>query len=112
MSIPNGYEFEAEAVYQCNSGYELNGNSHRYCLRHGSWSGTAPTCKQIDTQGKGAAACDFQTWADPERGGQGVLTPPEKSQNIGFLSNTGLDSLENHKATKPAFNSGPLSARQ
>ena len=29
---------------------------------------------------------------------------------IGFLSNTGPDPLNNHKATKPAFNVGPLSA--
>ena len=30
--------------------------------------------------------------------------PPEKShKNIGFLSDTGLDPLKNHKATKPAF---------
>ena len=36
----------------------------------------------------------------------------EKSQNIGFLSYTGPDPLKNHKATKPAFNVGPLSARQ
>ena len=32
--------------------------------------------------------------------------PPEKSQNIGFLSNTGQNPLKNHKATKPAFNVG------
>ena len=38
--------------------------------------------------------------------------PPEKSQKIGFLSNTGPDPLKSHKATKPAFNVGPLSARQ
>ena len=38
--------------------------------------------------------------------------PPEKSQNLGFLSNTGPDPLKNHKATKPAFNVGPPSARQ
>ena len=37
---------------------------------------------------------------DPEGG------TPEKSQNIGFLSNTGQDPLKNHKATKPAFNVG------
>ena len=50
--------------------------------------------------------------ADPE-GGQGFRTPPppEKSQNIGFLSNTGQDDLKNHKAAKPAFNDGPSSAR-
>ena len=38
--------------------------------------------------------------------------PPKKSQKLGFLSNTGQDPLNNHKATKPAFNVGPLSARQ
>ena len=31
--------------------------------------------------------------ADPEEG-QGVRTPTEKSQNIGFLSNTGPDPLK------------------
>ena len=46
------------------------------------------------------------------RGGQRVRTPPEKSPNIGFLSNTVLDPLINHKAAKPVFNVGPSSARQ
>ena len=46
------------------------------------------------------------------RGRQGVGAPPEKSQNIGFLSKTGPDRLNNHKATKPAFNVGPSSASQ
>ena len=45
-------------------------------------------------------------------GEQGVWTPPEKSQNIGFLSNTGLGPLKNHKATKPVFNVGPSLVRQ
>ena len=46
--------------------------------------------------------------------GEGVRTPPpQKSQkNIGFLSNTCSDPLKKHKATKPAFNVGPTSARQ
>ena len=41
------------------------------------------------------------TWVDPEGGGGGGRgsRPPEKSQNIGFLSKTGLNPLENHKAT-------------
>ena len=44
-------------------------------------------------------------YADPEGVGRA-----EKSQKyIGFLSNTGLDSLKNHKATKPVFNVGPSS---
>ena len=43
-------------------------------------------------------------------GGQGVRTPLKNHKNIGFLSNTGPDPLENHKATKPAFNVGPSTA--
>ena len=49
--------------------------------------------------------------ADPERG-TGGSDPPEKSQNIGSLSNPGPDPLKNHEATKPAFNVGPSLARQ
>ena len=56
------------------------------------------------------------TWAYPEGGGGGGdrgSGPPLKNyNNIGFLSNTGPDPLKNHKATKPAFNFGPLLARQ
>ena len=36
----------------------------------------------------------------------------ENHKAIGFLSNTGPEFLENHKATKPAFNVGPSLARQ
>ena len=44
-----------------------------------------------------------------QRGGLGGPDhpPPLKIyKNIGFLSNTGLDPLKSHKATKPAFNVG------
>ena len=47
VSTPNGTEFEDEAIYECKRGFELVGNSRRYCRSTGSWSGTAPTCKQI-----------------------------------------------------------------
>ena len=53
--------------------------------------------------------------ADPEGGGDRGSRPPfppEKSQKIGFLSNSGLDPLKNHKAIEPAFNVGPSSAHQ
>ena len=50
------------------------------------------------------------------QGGGGGSDPPppptENHKNIGFLCNNGLDPLKNHKATKPAFNVGPSSARQ
>ena len=49
-----------------------------------------------------------------QRGGgeQWVRTPLKNHKNKGLLSNTGSDPLKNHKATKPAFNIGPSSARQ
>ena len=47
-----------------------------------------------------------------QRGAGGPDPPPEKSQNIGFLTNSDPDPLKNHKATEPAFNVGPSSARQ
>ena len=47
----------------------------------------------------------MQACADPER-------PLKNQKNIGFLSITGSDPQKNHKATKPAFNVGPSSARQ
>ena len=34
-------------------------------------------------------------------------SPLKNHKNKGCLSNTGLDYLENHKTTKPAFNVGP-----
>ena len=40
----------------------------------------------------------------------GVGAGLKNHKNIGCLSNTGLDSLKNHKATKPAINVGPSSA--
>ena len=58
----------------------------------------------------GVAKVLARPWADPE-GGR-CPDPPEKSQNIEFLSNTGLDPLKNHKAAKSAFNVEPTSARQ
>ena len=42
-------------------------------------------------------------------GGGGGL---ENHKAIGFLSHAGPDPMKNHKATKPAFNIGPSSARQ
>ena len=53
---------------------------------------------------------------DPEEGTGGPdSAPPNPRENqtaIGFLSNTAPEHVENHKATKPAFNNGPLSVSQ
>ena len=45
-------------------------------------------------------------------GGLDRPPPPEKSQKLGFLSNTGPDPLKNHKAAKPELNVGSSSAQQ
>ena len=45
--------------------------------------------------------CDFLHYVRIQRGDRGVRCP----------STTGPGPLKNHKATKPAFNFGPLSAR-
>ena len=50
--------------------------------------------------------------AQIQRGTGGPDPQLRKSQNIGFLSNTGPDPIKNHEATKQAFNVGPSSTRQ
>ena len=47
----------------------------------------------------------------PGSGDSDHTPPPKNHKAIWFLSNTGPDPLENHKATKTAFNVGPSSAR-
>ena len=54
----------------------------------------------------------FKFCIGESRGGKGVRTPLNNHKNIGFRCNTGPDPLIDHKATKPAFNVGPSSARQ
>ena len=39
----------------------------------------------------------------PSPGELGVLTTPGKSQTVGSLGNAGIDPLENHKVTQPAY---------
>ena len=41
------------------------------------------------------------------RGGGKGTAPLKNHKNIEFLSNTGQDPLNKHKATNPAFNVGP-----
>ena len=45
-------------------------------------------------------------------GGRGSGLPSEKNKVSWHLSTTGHVPLKNHKATKPVFNVGKLSARQ
>ena len=50
--------------------------------------------------------------ADPVGGTGGSGHPLKYQKAIQFLNKTGPDPLKNHKATKPAFNVGPSSARK
>ena len=70
-----------------------------------------PTCSATETRKN--VAIIYDAWVDPE-GDRGSGPPSRKVTKIhaGFLSNTGPDPLKNHKASRPAFNVGPLSARQ
>ena len=42
-----GHTFESTATYNCNDGYELDGQSTRTCLSTCHWSGSKPTCKLV-----------------------------------------------------------------
>ena len=41
----NETTFQQTAVYTCNMGYNLTGNSIRMCQATGAWSGSEPTCQ-------------------------------------------------------------------
>ena len=45
-------------------------------------------------------------------GDRGSGPPLKNRKNIGFICNAGPDPLKNHKASEPAFNVVPSSARQ
>ena len=48
----------AIALYTCNSGYELVGQSSRTCQNNGQWSGDAPTCESKAIQSYSIMICD------------------------------------------------------
>ena len=45
-------------------------------------------------------------------GDRGSRPSLKNRKNLGFVSNSGPNILENHEATEPEFNVGPSSARQ
>ena len=63
-------------------------------------------CIVVHIRSTSSILTNVLTWADPE-GDTGARTPLKNHKNIVFRSKTGLDPLEYHKATKPAFNVGP-----
>ena len=47
VEFPVPIVYQSEAVYTCDMGYNLVGNSSRYCLDDGVWGGTEPSCVGI-----------------------------------------------------------------
>ena len=41
----NSTLYQSLAVYYCSYGYDLIGNSSRYCQANGQWSGEEPICE-------------------------------------------------------------------
>ena len=40
----NSTTFQSVAAYECDSGFNLEGDTEQTCQASGEWSGTAPTC--------------------------------------------------------------------
>ena len=49
----NGTTFGQTAIYTCNTGYNLVGDSTRTCQATGNWSGSVPTCQSMLLNGYG-----------------------------------------------------------
>nr|XP_056705184.1 sushi, von Willebrand factor type A, EGF and pentraxin domain-containing protein 1 [Euleptes europaea] len=45
--IGNHYNYKDAVLYQCSSGYELEGDAERTCEADKLWSGTMPVCRKI-----------------------------------------------------------------
>jgi len=43
----NSTTFQSVAAYECDSGFNLEGDMERTCQASGEWSGTAPTCNRM-----------------------------------------------------------------
>ena len=41
------YTFGSQAIYHCDQGFILWGNSHRTCTEKEEWSGSVPTCRKV-----------------------------------------------------------------
>jgi formylglycine-generating enzyme required for sulfatase activity len=48
VATPDGTTLGATATYSCSSGFTLVGSRTRTCQGTGAWSGTAPTCSEVD----------------------------------------------------------------
>ena len=54
VTLTTGTTFGRTAIYSCNTGYNLVGDSNRTCQATGNWSGSAPTCQGILLKSNGS----------------------------------------------------------
>ena len=59
VDTSRGTTYQSVAVYQCDEGYTLQGQTIAACLENGTWSGPTPTCAREWTTQLGLVA---RTW--------------------------------------------------
>ena len=55
----------SSAVYTCNPGYILEGNTKRTCLANGKWSGSKPACTRkfkLSQENCFSSLCSCHVW--------------------------------------------------
>ena len=60
----DGTRLNSVATYQCNTGYDLMGDTERRCTELGQWSGSQPVC-----QSKSTFTCKLRTSTELGTGG-------------------------------------------
>ena len=48
IAIGNVFTFRSSVEFQCNTGYELTGNTSTFCHANGKWNASLPYCTLID----------------------------------------------------------------
>eukprot|EP01116_Phalansterium_solitarium_P016435 TRINITY_DN3820_c0_g3_i1.p1 TRINITY_DN3820_c0_g3~~TRINITY_DN3820_c0_g3_i1.p1 ORF type:complete len:3104 (-),score=266.35 TRINITY_DN3820_c0_g3_i1:242-9553(-) len=56
-TLTNGGYYPSTATYSCNSGYTLSGSTMATCRTDGTWSGSDPTCTDINECATNSGGC-------------------------------------------------------
>ena len=47
VTVTNGTHYKAEILFECDTGFRLNGNASNVCNLSGHWKPGMPTCQLI-----------------------------------------------------------------